>query len=354
MKRLSKFAKNIIISNFTDLLYPYRFTYILTYKCQLKCTMCNIWRKTTEKELSLEQIKKIFEKSNKFSWINLSGGEIFLRKDLLDIFKIIYENCKHLYLLDFPTNGFDTKLIVTSVKKILTLYNPAKLLVTVSLDGPPQLHDQIRNVSGSWESAVETFKQLRRLKNHKFNVFFGMTLQPSNIYRFDETFQSVNIQIGNVGYSEFHINLAQHSRHYYANPGTFEFKDKREVWHNLCSIIKLRKTPFISPIGFLERRYQHLAKIYLNKNKTPLPCQALSGSFFMDPTGNIYPCSVYDRILGNIVDFDYDICKLWNTNIRHELRKEIRKGNCPSCWTPCEAYQNILANLLPRFHRGES
>ena len=27
--------------------------------------------------------------------------------------------------------------------------------------------------------------------------------------------------------------------------------------------------------------------------------------------------------------------------------EEIRQGKCPQCWTPCEAYQAILANTLP-------
>jgi len=313
--------------------------------------MCNIWQKSIENELSLEQIKLFFEKSNRFSWINLSGGEIFLRKDFLNIVRIIFKNCKHLYLLDFPTNGFEPKLIVESMKEILSTYRLPKLLITVSLDGQPELHDQIRNVTGSWKRAVETFKQLRKLRNSRFNVFFGMTLQPSNMNGFDETFLSVNREIGRVRYNDFHINLIQKSRHYYGNIDAQGFEDKQKLWMQLDYIIKLRRNYFFSPIGFLERRYQHLIKIYLEKNKTPIPCQALSVSFFMDPVGNVYPCSIYDKVIGNIKDFDYDIYKLWDTAYRYKLREEIREGNCPHCWTPCEAYQAILAKLLPKFGR---
>ena len=342
------------MSNYTDLQYPYKLTYIITHKCRFKCSMCNIWQKSTKNELSLEQINNFFEKSNRFSWINISGGEIFLRKDLPEILRIIFKHCKNLYLLDFPTNGFQTEQITNIVKKILTLYRPPKLLVTVSLDGPPQLHDQIRKIPGSWSRAVETFEQLRKLRNSKFNVFFGMTLQSSNIYRFNETFQSVNKIIGKLNPNDFHINLIHYSHHYYGNMDTFEIKNKQEVRAQLNSLIKLRTSPLFSPIGFLERKYQHLTKIYLDKDKTPLPCQALSSSFFMSPAGNIYPCSIYNKRIGNVVDFDYDIYKLWDTLSRHELREKIQKGNCPHCWTPCEAYQSILANLLPKFQRGRS
>ncbi|MFH1678356.1 MAG: radical SAM protein [Candidatus Omnitrophota bacterium] len=352
MSKLLQLAKQVIISNYSELKFPYRFTYILTNKCQFKCAMCNIWQKSAENELSLGEIKKFFGQSNSFSWINLSGGEIFLRTDLPEIIKIIFDNCKQLYLLDFPTNGFQTDIIVDIVKDILTIYKPPKLLVTISLDGPPELHDKIRNMAGSWIKAVETFKQLRKLRSSRFDVYFGMTLQPLNVNKIYQTVQSVNNHIGKIGYDDFHINLIQYSPHYYANIDAVKFRDKQELRAGLIGISRLRKVFLFSPVGFLERRYQRLAGVYIDRNKTPIPCQALSVSFFMDPAGNVYPCSIYDRMIGNIKDFDYDIFKLWNTASRRNLRKEICNGNCPHCWTPCEAYQSILANILPKFHKG--
>lgn len=352
MSSLFYLAKNILTNNLSDLRYPYRFTYILTYKCQFKCLMCNIWQRPAIEELSLEQIKCFFEKSNRFSWINLSGGEIFLREDLLDIIKIIFEKCNRLYLLDFPTNGFQTKAIEEAVKKILAFYAFPKLLVTVSLDGPRQLHNEIRNTAGSWDKAVETFERLRSLRNKRFNVFFGMTLQPSNMNSFDETFKSVNKQIGGLDYRDFHINLIHNSGHYYGNIRATNSLFGQELWNQMNRIMRLRNLSLFSPVGFLERQYQHLAKIYLGKNISPVPCQAFSASFFMDPGGNVYPCSIYDRKIGNIADFDYNIYKLWDISLRHKLREEIRQGKCPQCWTPCEAYQSILANILPKIHLG--
>ena len=349
--KLLHLARSIAISNFTDLKTPYRFTYIVTYKCNFKCVMCNVWQKSTDNELSLEQIREFFTKSNQFSWINLSGGEIFLRKDLPDIVKIIFENCKHLYLLDFPTNGFHTEFIVDTVKKILTVYKPPKLLVTVSLDGPPILHEQIRKVPGSWDRAVETFKQLLRLRSSRFNVFFGMTLQSLNMDRFNDTLQAVNRQIKKVGHSDFHINLIQNSPHYYGNTDSPELENNQKLSLRLNSMIRPRKNFLFNVVEFLEARYRHLSKIYLDKHTIPIPCQALSASFFMDPAGNIYPCSIYGRRLGNIIDFDYDIYKLWDTPLRRELRQEILQGKCPHCWSPCEAYQSILAHLLPKRRR---
>jgi len=314
--------------------------------------MCNIWQEHKEEELSVAQIKKFFKNFCKFSWINVSGGEIFLREDLLDIFDIILTTCKDLYLLDFPTNGFQTKLILEVINRLLVNYKIPKILVTISLDGPQKLHDQIRGVEGSWDRAVETFRQLRKLRSARFNVFFGTTLQPANIGKFDETVKSVEEKIGNIRYNDFHVNLIQYSPHYYKNIDTSDSNDYDKLWPQLERIIRRRKIFLFSPIGFLEYEYQKLARIYLSEKKTPITCQAFSASFFMDPEGNIFPCSIYNKSIGNIVDFDYDINKMWDTVSRYRIREEIRKQKCPQCWTPCEAYQSILANLFVVFKRG--
>jgi hypothetical protein len=37
---------------------------------------------------------------------------------------------------------------------------------------------------------------------------------------------------------------------------------------------------------------------------------------------------------------------IWNAAETAELQGEIWKGQCPQCWTACEAYQSILGNVL--------
>jgi hypothetical protein len=37
---------------------------------------------------------------------------------------------------------------------------------------------------------------------------------------------------------------------------------------------------------------------------------------------------------------------IWNAAGTVQLQGEIWKGQCPQCWTACEAYQSILGNVL--------
>ena len=50
----------------------------VTYRCNAKCHMCNIWQDPTnpKDEITLDDIKKI---PNGLSFANITGGEPFLR-----------------------------------------------------------------------------------------------------------------------------------------------------------------------------------------------------------------------------------------------------------------------------------
>lgn len=352
MSSLLRLARAVALSNLGDARYPYRLTYVVTYRCQLRCSSCKVWQRTADQELTLEQIDEFFSRSNRFSWVNLSGGELFLREDIEGIMEAVFRHCRQLYLLDFPTNGFATERITETVARIIRDYRPPRLLVTISLDGPQELHDRLRGVGGSWEKAIGTFARLCRLRNRQFGVFFGMTLQPENADKFLETFREAQRRIPGLDYSDFHLNLVHSSRHYYGNEQPLTAETKKILKQNFERIAGLRKLNRFSPVGLLERRYQRLVSKYLEEARTPVPCQALSASFFLDPRGDVYPCSIYDRRIGNIVDFGYDIDRLWKSSLRNSAREEIRQYRCPQCWTPCEAYQSILANIVPRAVRS--
>ena len=97
---------------------------------------------------------------------------------------------------------------------------------------------------------------------------------------------------------------------------------------------------------FLENRYQALIADYYRGRRSPLPCTALSSSCFIDPYWNLFACSIWDAQVGNLRDNGFDLKTLWESQARKQLRQDVADGNCPHCWTPCEAYPTILGNLV--------
>lgn len=344
MRRLGQLAYRIACSNIGELSYPYRLTFAVTNRCQARCSMCGIWQKEGCQELSLAEIDSFFSRANRFSWINLTGGELFMRDDLLEIVRSIDKHCRGLYLLNFPTNGYQTEQIVAAVQEILAQMSIPRLIVTVSLDGPRDLHDQLRGLPGCWDRALATFRKLRSLRSRRFSVYLGYTLQKANLQAFDDTMAAARRELGDLAFEDMHLNIAHVSAHYYANSNFNGVPDQPET-AALLARIDAERIRHGGPVAFLEQIYQRLAQVYLKTGQVPLTCQAAAASCFIDPTGQVYPCTSYDRPLGSLKEHDYDLYRLWRSEARRSVRKLICDKQCPGCWTPCEAYQTILANL---------
>ena len=74
--------------------YPWAINLLVTSKCNLNCEMCNFNHYSklclNEEELSFDNIKDFIElEYKKKPHIFLSGGEPFMREDILDIIKVI-------------------------------------------------------------------------------------------------------------------------------------------------------------------------------------------------------------------------------------------------------------------------
>lgn len=337
--RYARLAWQVLRSNRARLSFPYKLNLDTTDRCNSRCLTCNIWQKPTDNELTTEEYRKFFARSNRFAWIDVTGGEIFLRPDIVEIAEAILKNCKYLVLLHYPTNGILTDLIVKRTKEILAL-QPPRLVVTVSLDGPPELNDKIRGIPGDWRKAVNTFIALKELG---VEVFLGMTLSPYNYGKFREAFESVRKEYPKLTPHDYHLNIMHRSAHYYDNLQVPEPSIPKIV-ADLKDYETLRGS-YVSPFGFLENNYQRLVPKYLATGRSPVTCASLSSSCFLGPKGDVFPCSIWSKKLGNVRDYDFDLTRIWSLPTTRETRVAVAEDRCPGCWTPCEAYQSVVANL---------
>ena len=338
-------AERILTSNARRLGFPYKLTYALTYRCNYRCRTCNIWKRPPSPELSLEEIRRFFRKSPGFSWIDLTGGEIFLRKDFVEVVEAILEYSPRLLLLHFPTNGYLTDTIVRSVERIRT-WKPEKLIITVSMDGDEAVNDEIRGIRGGWRRQMETFRQLRSIPG--VEAVLGMTLSAWNAGGIERTFEAARAAYDRLRYEDLHVNVAQVSGHYYGNEGEDPHQGRAsDLIGEIERHIRRRGAPR-GPVAFLEREYLKRVPDYLRTHRTPVRCQALRASCFMGPNGDIYPCSMYDRVIGNVAENGGDLRRIWDSEPCRRLQREIWDCRCPHCWTPCEAYQSVLGSLFLR------
>lgn len=347
----ANFLKSILISNFSRLNFPLKVSYAVTYKCNLRCKMCNIWKKDpVGSELTAKEIDTFFKNANKFYWVGITGGEPFLRADLPEITDIILNHCYRLNALHFATNGQLTDRVVNLVKHIHKKNKKLKIVFTVSVDGPPELHNEIRGKVGAWENAVNTFKHLKDMKSVKPQI--GFTFSAHNMGRFEEAFVSLRDIYPALRFDDININIFQKSSIYYENQNMQDF-DSSKLLNEIKKILNMDKDAF-SVNNFLRRKYLSLYPKYLQTKKYPLKCQALSSTCFLDPYGNLFPCLVYNKKLLNVKEMQKELGLSWNEDYAKNLSFECSNNMCPSCWSPCDAYSAIGGSLIKSlFKRNE-
>ncbi|HYN08535.1 MAG TPA: radical SAM protein [Vicinamibacterales bacterium] len=323
---------------------PYKVTFVATYHCNFRCQMCSIWEKKSVNEMTPAEVEQFFTRWPQFRWVHLTGGELFMRRDLDDVVAAIQRSCKSLFLLNFPTTGWFGDKTVALVENVLKR-GVGRLMTTISIDGPKAMHEELRGLPGSWDRGIETFRRLRGIKRSNYQVVVGMTLMEKNAAQVDATIAAIRQVIPDFKRTELHLNIGHESGHYFANLGRGLSSHHTEV---LNAVERHRRENGVGlhPVKFLEDRYQALIAKYYETGKSPLPCTALSSSCFIDAYWNLYPCSIWDEKIGNLRESGFDLQGMWDSPRRRELREDVVQERCSHCWTPCEAYPTILGNLF--------
>lgn len=318
---------------------PYKLTYSITNRCNLRCAWCNIWAQPVEDELTTSEVDTFFRRNPEIYWLDLTGGEVMLRHDFADITRSAAKHLPRLFQFHFPTNGTFPERTEENARIAVSLSIP-KTVVSVSLDGPKDLHDELRSKPGTWDSAVETYERIKTIPGAE--VYFGMTLTETNLPFLFDTIAALSSRIHGFSPRDLHLNIA-HDTFYYGNPAISPV-DPEQLSAALQAFTKKRGAPR-NPVLLLEWLYQRKVPEYLETGRSPLPCEALSSSLFVASNGDLFPCTSYDRLLGNLREIDFDLRALWARGSTRRLSREIKNSQCPGCWTPCEAYQTILASI---------
>ncbi|MEM0147643.1 MAG: radical SAM protein [Candidatus Micrarchaeaceae archaeon] len=330
-----------------ELKKPYKLNFAITYRCQSKCLTCNIWKKTPQNELTLEEIRNFAKKNNYFKWIELTGGEVFLRNDLVEIVEA-FNTYSPLYILTMPTNSLTNHdIIIDKLISILKL-GISKIAITVSLDGYRELHDKIRGIPGNYDKAIDLYKRLIELKKIYKNLYFvfGYTISAYNIGKFEETINAVKKEIPQITYNDFHFNLAQISDNYYGNAqNAVNIKaNDRIIADEIYSAIKKRKFEF-GAMSIIERAFLKGLYQFVITKKVPVKSRSLEASIFLDSFGDVYPSIMVNNKLGNIRETQYYLDPILQSEEAQIIRKSIKESKIATDWTACEAYQALVGDI---------
>lgn len=297
-----------------------------TYRCNLRCKMCNFWKKDFKREFNTKEVFKIIDSFAEMGTkaISFSGGEPLLREDIFDMIKYGKERGMVVHL---ATNG---TLVNEEVAK--KLHNLEIDAISISLDGAtPRIHDAIRGVKGSFEKTLAGLKNLSdTFQDTEISIDITSLFSEYNFHEIPKIVKLADeIGIRSVGLTPLQ-NLGIKKSH-------LNHRKAEKIAKVINEIISIKKKEGIidNSIGYLEQ-----IKKYFSGGASTSPCSAGITTCIADCYGDIFPCYGYFEMGKKIVNVkNADLKGLWFSKEYNDMRKSLFK--CKKCIWNCHSEFNL-------------
>ena len=329
---------------------PIHLTFFITRKCNAGCPFCFYLRSSDKisddlPELSLEEIRKISSSLGTLLWLAFSGGEIYLRDDLVDISKIFYKNNKPAIML-FPTNGLLPEVIRDRTEEILARCPKSTIVVKLSVDGLDGAHDALRHHSGSFDKVMQTYHMLEDLIDTYPNFELGINTvfcsenqdSMDAIINFVSGLKNIKthtISLVRGNLADAHYKKVDYRKYYQAIE-----RLEKNLKGKLSSIYRFKGSRVKAAQDIVQRRliYQTACE-----QKRIIPCYAGRLNLVLQEKGDVYPCEMLTESFGNIREYGYDVGRVMRSEKARKIVGAIRANQC-YCTHECYSMTNILFN----------
>lgn len=311
---------------------PYKILINLTDLCNSQCKFCDIWKIKPKNEINLKNIIKSLEgMENDLIWISFSGGEVTLVNYFYELIDYLKKNFKNLQIIAFTTNALAPEKAVKFSK-----YCQDKgfdTLVTISLDGDEETHDDIRGVTGNYKKCIYLKEELNKL-----NIIshFGITVSGNNSNLILNNYNKISKDIKAVTFV--------HSDGIYNKKNLYNEDAKIiSALEKIYEEYKVRKL-----YELIEKIHIKISIIFLKQKraKNIIPCDVLNSSVHIMPNGDLKPCMFMEKC-GNIKD--NKIKDILKNNITLKQKALIKKDYCPKCWMNCYSPHSIMQHPIKSF-----
>lgn len=287
---------------------------IVTYRCPMHCQMCNIWANPTraDEELRPEELKWL----PRLKFINITGGEPFVRDDLDDIVRVCYTRAPRIVI---STSGWLEERVIDLARKF------PNIGIRISIEGLSQKNDELRGRPGGFDRGLRTLLTLREMGVK--DIGFGCTVSNHNSTDMLALYQLAR-QLG----LEFATAAFHNSFYFHKHDNVIT--NRQRVVDDFNQLINWQLAEWHPKSWF--RAYFNMGLVnYVQGEQRLLPCEAGTMNFFVDPWGEVWPCNgleekCWQLSMGNIRQ-THDFDTLWNSEQAQQVRERVR--TCPkNCW----------------------
>lgn len=290
----------------------------VTYRCNSRCIMCNIWKKKDYQELPLEIYSNLPPTTK---YLNITGGEPFLHPQFIEVFKRVRHACPKAQIV-ISSNGFATELILKYMKEVIKI-DPT-IGIRISLDGIEEMHDRTRGIKGFYGNAVKTLQGLKEIGISNLGLSF--TIMDHNATHLPKVYDlSRELEI------EMAMAMVQSSDIYFQKEDN-KITHLNEVKEGLEYVVKRELLTF-KPKMWARAFYDYGLWIYATKKQRLLPSGAGIDSVFIDVDGKYYPSNLISLGMGSLKDGK--LTETWNQNKTNIVRNKIKDEKIQESWIIC-------------------
>lgn len=323
-------------------MYPANVTISLLYSCNSRCLTCDVWQKKA-KNLRPDEYDRIFASLGDAPyWFTFSGGEPFLRKDIVDIVSSAYRHC-HPGVINIPTNSLLSWIVPTRVEEILRRCPKSNVVINLSLDGVGEKHDHLRGVKGNFEHFEKNYAALRKLKYPNFTLGVHTVISKYNVNDMEE----ICDYVGSIKPDSFITEIAE-ERVELGTMGKNITPDPVD-YAQAIDILQSKTAQFgykgMGKVAHAFRvQYYQLVKQVLREHTQVIPCYAGWASCQISPEGDVWSCCIRAESMGNLREAGYDFGKVWYSQAADQLRTSIRNKEC-HCPLANASYTNLVHHI---------
>ncbi len=335
-------AKAIVDNKTGRVDLPNMCTFIVTWRCNLRCFMCDVWKKTDHDDMSVDEIRPIFRQIPHLDSLRITGGEPFLRRDLTELTRAIMEE-NNPTVVHVTTAGVLTERILEYARAV----GSKRLHLKLSIDGIGARHDEIRGGRGLYDKAMQTLRGLVELRGQLgFYVGVNQTITDRNV----DQIEPLRAEMDKLGVSVHYAIATDHYTLYRINT------DKEKEVPDMKSVSMSDFTPeqlsyiFAQldrrdgihdlPEWLVQRYYlKGLKNRLLFHAEKPKPrCIELHNHMRLMPNGDMVTCVYYPTVVGNLRR--QSLNQIWYNDEAKRQRQIVRQ--CPGCWAGCEVKPNAI------------
>jgi len=332
--------------------YPVSIVHFVTHRCNARCSFCFIDfddPNTFRHELTIEEIDRITKSLGpSLQNVNLTGGEPFARKELIDIARSYFRNTG-IRSIFITSNGSLPDRIEKFLTTLTKEFPDRKIIFSFSIDGFPEEHDRIRKIEGLFENTMRSYHLVRSFSpNAQANI--SITVSHDNYATAARIYDALidkygvrSLTVGVVRDEGVYRIPAEHKRAMHATYSALtkrlleDMKSGRLDGYDRSSLqgrLMNKKNALV---------YGIVRDLYMEPHYIS-PCRAGSLFGIINADGLVRPCEILDKPLGNLRDYDYDFMRLWQDKTAKDTRDWIQETNC-HCTYECAWSFNILSNL---------